>query len=324
MFRCSSYISPTFDQIRVGYRNIASFSNNTAALMGEEPVYNLYRYTLNDAMGDKASSYGHTIVHQYFDSGIFGSHHQTLAAEAAVALNIWGFIVHELFETLNRCVNQGFAEDEDGVHSIDEAVAYWIGSDQQTGSRTAGYLLYRLTEEAGEMFNLPKESGQTRTNRNILKLFKEAALHLTFNDACIEGDTVATTLGTTIEKLVSQMLIPLIQHLIYNLKKNDRKRVNIYAIAVVPLLAPCAADTFEYLKKKLITDSYDVSEVDAIISSIQSTYSCLGLTCRDIGTLIEMSNPVCSDRAELRPLAGYAPSTDVREVSTSNRERLYY
>jgi hypothetical protein len=107
----------------------------------------------------------------------------------------------------------------------------------------------------------------------------------------------------------------LIQHLIYNLKKNDRGRVKIYGHAVVPLLAPCRPRTFEYLKRKLIDTSYEVGEIDTIIGELQSSYYCLGLKCRDVGNLQELTAPLCVDRKEFSPLARYKPTTDVREYS---------
>ena len=286
--------------------------------MAEEQVYNLYQYTLESSMGtQKAAAYGHTIVESFFVTGnVLDDARPVLAAEAAVALNIWGWIVHELYQAWDNCATHGFTTDEDGVHSIDEAVAYWIGDEQETGSKSSGYLLYRLAEEGAEMFDLPKVNGQSKTNMNVLKLFKEAALQLTFSRACADGEVSADTLGDTIEQLVSQMTIPLIQHLIYNLRRNDRSRVKIYAHAVVPLLAPCQKDTFEYLREKLIEASYEISDIDEIVTKIESTFSCLGLKCRDIGKLKEYgtSSP-CIDRAPLKPLAGYTPSTDVREHS---------
>lgn len=266
---------------------------------------------------EDAAAYGHTIVESFLNSGgnVLDETNPVLASEAAVALNIWGWIAHELYQAWDNCATRGFTSDEDGVHSIDEAVAYWIGDEQETGSKSSGYLLYRLAEEGAEMFDLPQINGQSKTNMKILKLFKEAALQLTFSRACADGEVSADTLGDTIEQLVSQMTIPLIQHLIYSLRRNDRPRVKIYAHAVVPLLAPCQKDTFEYLRQKLLEASYEISDVDEIVTKIQSTYSCLGLNCRDIGKLKEYGGSPCVDRSPLKPLAGYTPSTDVREHS---------
>lgn len=300
---------------RLGKRSIASLGRDDAIeKMSKEPLYNLYQYALGD-FTDEKFGYADYIVLQFFDESIFNQGHKTLAAEAAVALVIWGFIVHELYETIDRCSNDGFSKDEDGIHSIDEAVAYWIGEGQETGSKTSGYLLYRLAEEGGELFGQKTGGSQSQTNKNVLQLFREAALNLSFDGACGGNQRIITSLSFIINKLLAQMMVPLIQHLIYNLKRNDRSRVKIYSRAVVPLLAPCASNTYDYLKKKLIVTNYEITEVDTIIAYLQKSYSCLGLKCRDVGTLQGLETPRCADRQEFSALAGYKTTTDVREYS---------
>ena len=83
----------------------------------------------------------------------------------------------------------------------------------------------------------------------------------------------------------------------------------------MPLLASCRSDTFGYLKDKLILSSYDSSEVGDIISKIQSTYSCLGLRCKDIGIYYKSDVPECIDPPEFGFLGGYKPAYDIRDVS---------
>ncbi len=287
--------------------------------MKEEPVYNLYQFTLGDEL------YAHNIVLRLFDDfDNFNSSHETLPAEAAVALVIWGTIVHELYETIFRCSIFDSTTDRDGVHSIDEAVAYWIGEGQETGSETNGFLMYRLAEEGAELFGQKQDGNQSPTNKNVLKLFKEIALHLAFEEACIESvrkHSTLTLIQSITNRLLAQMTIPLIQHLIYNLKRNDRLRVKIYAQSVVPLLGSCTPEIYNFLKRKLVVaKDYAVAEVDEIIGYLQSSYSCLGLKCNDIGKLQDFSIPPCLDRNEINSFGGFTATTDVHEVSSSNHE----
>jgi hypothetical protein len=286
--------------------------------MKDEPVYNLYQYTLDDVMNDSVKAYGHSAVQELFDEADkAGIPPGSLPAEAAVALIIWGYITHELYEMILRCKKYSSTSDEDGVHSIDEAVAYWIGEGQETGSKTNGYLLYRLSEEGGELFDQKLLGGQSRTNKNILKLFKETSLQLAFDGTCGQNDSILRTLTMLTNKIIAQMTVPLIQHLIYNLMRNDGPRVALYAKAVVPLLAPCNPETFQFLNEKLLTTKYGINEIDDIIAYLQSSYSCLGLKCDDIGVLQDYSAPQCEDRKIIVPVGNYKPSTAVREVSFS-------
>ena len=286
--------------------------------MKNEPTFNIFRYALGDTdgnyLGKNVGIYGDTIVTSYLDKATsLRKLDKTLAAEAAVSLNVWGYIVHELHNTVENCKNQKL-RDDDGVHSIDEAVAYWIGSGQQTGSGEKGHLMYALTERMAEMFG-QDDNGQAKANYSVLRLFKQAAIQVSLPSACVANvDTTLRVLRSVINKLISKMLIPQIQGLIASLKQNDKPRVRIFSHAVVPFTAACNKPTFEYLKSKLITGQFNVVEVDEIIGRIESTYSCLDLTCDDIGKFKFDTVSQCKDKSITSPVGNYFPVTDVREV----------
>ncbi len=314
--------SETYDSNgrRNGRRSLQKFSTVETLNMLSEPVFNLYQYTLQgmDGFENDARTYADTITSSFFDSGsnMFagGANSKTLAVESAIALNLWSMIVHKLYETIKKCEENNFNSNTEGVHNIDQAVAFWIGSSQETGNEKKGHLLYRLTEEGGKYFGTESHDNQSRANKYILRLFKEAAMQLTYQGACYNADSfMMSELRFIVNKLVSQMTVPLIQHLIYNLNENDKGRVKIYAHAVLPHIAPCDKSTFEYLKERLIVKENYSSEVEDIITALQSTYSCLDLKCNDIGELSGV--PKCNDRQELQSFAGYTPVTDIREVS---------
>mmetsp|Transcript_5655 Transcript_5655/g.8450 ORF Transcript_5655/g.8450 Transcript_5655/m.8450 type:complete len:2169 (-) Transcript_5655:99-6605(-) len=318
------YIDGLFSEIydstgrRSGRRSLQKFSTMTTLDMLSEPVFNLYQYTLQDVDGfqNDVRTYADVVTSSFFDAGnnMFtgGANTKTLAIESAIALNLWSMIVHKLYETIKKCQENDFNSSSEGVHNIDQAVAFWIGSSQQTGNEKKGHLLYRLTEEGGKHFGTDSHDNQSRANKYILRLFKEAAMQLMFQGACYnENSIMISELRFIVNKLVAQMTVPLIQHLIYNLRENNKGRVKIYAHAVLPHIAPCNKSTFEYLKKKLIVEESYGSEVDEIIKAIQSTYSCLDLKCKDIGQLNGV--PQCNEREELQSFAGYTPATDVRE-----------
>ncbi len=308
---------------RIGKYSLSKFSTEDTTKMIGEPVFNLYRYTLSDvpAFKDNSSLYADTITTSIFNNaGVFSSDEKTLAAESAVALNLWGIIVHKLYYTTRLCESDSFNTASDAIRNIDEAVAYWIGSTQAKGDSGKGHLLYRLTEEGGELFGTEFHDGQAKANRAVLSLFKEFALQLSFHGACYSGSNtfVISQLRYLANKLVNRMTIPLIQHLIYNLKQNHHGRVKVYSHAFIPLVAACDTSLFQYLKEKLILNTYQVLEVDEIIQRIQSTYRCLDLKCKDIGHI--NGYPKCEDRDGLQymySLGDYTTLTDVNEVSRS-------
>mmetsp|Transcript_19785 Transcript_19785/g.29123 ORF Transcript_19785/g.29123 Transcript_19785/m.29123 type:complete len:2165 (-) Transcript_19785:27-6521(-) len=313
---------------KIGVQSVRNLSLASSSVMDKEPVFNLFRHTFKDVFPFSFSvdTHADAFVDKYFEENFLedlDKRHHTIAAEAAVALNIWAHVVHKLYETLDSCLNNDFSMDNEGVHMIDEAVAYYIGSKQETGSHLQGYLLYGLAEKSSEMFDVGLMNGQSLVNRKILRYLKEAALNLTFNNGCSQPGVVAN-LGVIIQKTVSQMTIPLIQHLIYFLKTNDRERARLYSHAVIPLLSPCTAETYHYLKKELITDlPYDSRDINDIIRALQSTYRCIGITCDEVGSPRDVDAPICERQSELASLAGYTPTTDVREFSDLDSDIRY-
>ena len=286
--------------------------------MMSEPIFNLYRFTLQDSYGDGVlETYAHNLVMSFFDdvNESTSISDKTLPAEAAVAMNLWSYIMHKLQVAVNLCSTGETLIGVDGVHLLDEVAAYWIGSEQETGSSNMGHSLYNLAEKSGKEFG-QVGSDQSRVNRNVLKLLKEASMQVTFENGCSVNPFVATNLRHAIHKIVSQMTVPLIQHLILNLVANDRGRVKLYSYALIPLIAGCKDSTYTYLREKLLSplNEYHVSETKDIIAKIQDAYSCLGLSCNDIGD-ITSSEVQCTDRGSHQAMAGYKPMSDVREVS---------
>lgn len=307
--------SDIFDSngLKVGQRSLKSFSVTETQEMQQEPTFNFFRYALGDSDGAfrlrSVDEYADVISTTAFDN----TKDPTIASEAVIALNLWMYVTHELYQTLDNCKNKRLADD-DGIHSIDEAVAYWIGDSQQAGSGEQGHVLYALAERTGELFG-QEQNGQSRTNRNIIRLFNQAKVEISFPDACIANPYTHERLREVLTKIISLMTVPLIQSLIYNLERNDRDRVQIYAYSVVPLFAGCDPATFDFLNEQLIGMKYNAIDVDEIITRLQSGYSCLGLTCADVGVFKTGELPECTEVPSLNPLAGYKPARDVLDFA---------
>jgi Low iron-inducible periplasmic protein len=293
----------------VKLRSLKQFSAEDTKEMLDEPEFNVFMYALQ---GNRL--YADDLVEESLQIASQGN--PTVAVEASLVLNLWMEIVHLLHETLSAC-KQKQLRNEEGVHSMDVAVAYWIGDGQIAGDSTNGHLLYALAESYGEKFNV-EEGGQSRANTNILRLFNEAKNEVSLPNACSESKTTYTRLRRIVNQIIPQMAIPLIQGLILSLRSNDRERVKIFSHAYVPLVAGCSPSLFESLKEKLLSMNYNVVDVEEIIDLIRKSYPCLGLQCSDVGiheSEITNEAPECLDPDVFSPLAGYRPATDVREVS---------
>ena len=299
-----------------GLRSLKSFSIEDTKEMTDEPLFNFFKFSLqNDDdtfLSHGVRFYANSIVDSTFTN--LNAQTATIPVEAMLALNLWMQVAHILFETLEDCKNQRIHNNE-GIHSLDIAVAYWIGEGQVVGSADDGNLLYALSEQAGEAFQMGKGAAHSRTNTNILNLFNEANNEMSLPGACTgTSSTSYTRLSNYVHKIVSLMTVPLIQKLIHSLRENDRERVKIYSYAVVPLTAGCNPEAFAYLNKQLLQMKYKNSDVDDVINRLRSVYPCLGLSCDDIGIHVtEAASPdlQCQDPPVLTSLAGYVPTYPV-------------
>eukprot|EP00980_Cylindrotheca_fusiformis_P024658 scaffold12195_cov126-Cylindrotheca_fusiformis.AAC.2 len=301
----------------VSLRTLKGFSIDSSEDMAEDPLFNLYLYALADESGNfmqtDAKYYANSYVQNAFDQSDTSA--TTLPAEAAVALNVWMELAHQLYESVSLC-QRNEIRDEDGIQSIDIAAAYWIGEGLPSSEGENGHLMYALAEEMGAQFNVV-EGGQSRTNRNILRLFNEAKTELSLPNACSENPATHVNLRHTVNKIISLMAVPLLQSLIHNLRMNDLERVKLYGHAVVPLAAGCNPTAYVYLKDRLLTGDFNAVDIEKIVETLRSIYPCLGLACDDIGIHeSEVSNAAqaCVDPDGLESLAGYSPTSDVQQV----------
>lgn len=298
--------------IAVGLRSLSGLSTNASHYMLQEPTFNFFRYALQDGngqfMGKDVMFYADTIVQALLSSSKPGL--QKLSVEAVVILNVWMYLAHQLYQTLEDCKNKTIT-GSNGVNAIDVAVAYWMGDGQVTGS--PGHLLYGIAEQKGKDFKVV-QGGQSITNRNILRLFNEAKYQLSFPNACSSNPNTYPSLFRIVNEIIPQMTIPLIQGLIESLRNNDRDRSKLYAQAFVPMVAACSPSVFDYLNQMVILSTYNVVQVSEIISQIRSTFICFGITCEDVGVFSSGPKDSCIDPPTTEALAGYIPSTDVRKV----------
>ncbi len=229
-----------------------------------------------------------------------------------VAITIWMQVVHSPHSAYGACClaiseeQSGFSErnlqrstDDDPSLFIDEAAAYWMGDNQDTGSSLQGHLLYALTEFIADKFETPSDSessikpsdSESSINLKVIDLFNKAKNHIAISRDCSTSEKSHLKLKGIVDELIPLMAVPLLRCLLYHLSKNELTMVKVYATAVLPLFSACASATYRELKSLLIDGTpfvdypypSDLSSVkikkDYVISQIQSMYSCLGKCC---------------------------------------------
>lgn len=257
--------------------------------MKSDPTYNLFIYGLSDDnqefMGRPTTVYADTLVSNLLVLQVPEAH------TAMVAITIWMQVVHSLHSAYGAC-RSSISEERRGLSGrnlqrstdndpslfIDEAAAYWMGDNQDTGSSSQGHLLYALTEFIADKFETPSESEST-INLKVIDLFNKAKNHIAISRSCSTSEKSHLKLKGIVDELIPLMAVPLLRCLLYHLSKNELTLVKVYATAVLPLFSACASATYRELKSLLI-DPSDLSLVsiktDYVVSKIQSMYSCLG------------------------------------------------
>lgn len=300
----------------IDLRALKQFSTNAVNTMTRNALYQITVHALGDErgmyLGQSATKYADSVVNDLFDKA--ESSKSTVAAEAVVVLNLWMELVNELHQTVQNC-REGQLTDEDGIHSIDEAVAYWIGDGQIAGNSEQGHLLYALAERMGRLFNI-HTNGQSRTNTNVLRLFQEAKMEVSVPGACSsEGSVTAQRVRRTVDKLTSQMLAVHVQALVRALLEDtDREQVRVYAHVVVPLISACNTTDFEFLRHMLLNSNYKQVDISAIIGSLRGSLACFGLRCDDMGFHPSEDVTTCGDKSRTQ-ITEYKPTSDVAEAA---------
>ena len=288
--------------------------------MLNDPTYNIFLHGLADDnfefMGSPATLYADTFIASLLYSKT------AAASDAMVAVSIWMQVVNRLHLSYAACKDSFVSSDsrelkptEDPSLFVDEAAAYWIGDSQDTGSASEGHLLYALTEFISSKYESIPEGSQSKINTRVLGLFNKAKNHLAITRGCTTSNESHLSLGEIVNELIPSMAVPLLRSLFYYISIEDSLMVKVYAVAVLPLFSACASSTYLELKSELIDHDMYEFEKEYLYSKIESLFSCIGVTCEEVGFMPEDDFTRCTTSSRLHSLAGYRYGSNTEEVT---------
>ena len=277
-------------------------------------LYGLARRTTDPALLAEQARY----AENYIRSALTSNYEYT--GDAILVLNVWMYAIHLLYNGIHTCEKRIKADNPDildlGGGGMDEFIALWISNEGGAGTNE-GSSLYSLTNRAAELFGT--ESGEADANRKIKELYQEGSVILSFPNVCTRNDErTVQQLWSVVQRMTSQMMIPLIQLLIDALFQGDANRVKFYALAVIPQVAQCRPSLYKRLKGELLGSTVSFSKYLDIITDLQQSFDCFGFTCADIGAYKVDQVSQCEDFGANYPMAEYTPTTQVHSVSTNN------
>merc|ERR1719353_1375558 len=236
-------------------------------------------------------------------------------------MHAWMYAIREFEDAIDDCAsctancNEFSANTHGPVHAWDEGVAFYTGSLEGAapGGNSAGKLAYRLAEKRcanfGTCTGTCTGSGISQVNH---ELFKAGGLFPHGRDLLLEGK--CSEVRPVVDDIVKIMTVPLVQGTLryawktgqiggVDNKASDQSAKNsaegsTFAAAVLPLVHACDAD-----KAKIVSDHmkfgaavYDKTtgnsasgtkpNTAAVKAALESTYTCLGITCAHVGSLL--------------------------------------
>ena len=233
-----------------------------------------------------------------------------------IALTVWSNVVAEMNAAVDECKNGG-----DFVAHWDRAVAYYTGSKEGTTGTEAGILFHNLADELCQSMSTcgassSESSGKSFVNREILNLFRHAQRFFQ-TKKCSDIDDARHA----IEKL---MIVPHVQGvLVVANERGESDSVvsqNIgatYTAALVPLIHACDEMSARTLYTEMrINNGAALKQpnFDTVKQAVESTYSCLGITCGQVGALSGQST--CRDGLGVETTS--SPSGGGNSASTSD------
>jgi hypothetical protein len=247
--------------------------------------------------------------------GLYGLAGQKEVIKKGTAyMNIWMYVVREFEDALDDCNDGCINCNDDPVHAWDEGVAFYTGSIEGNDGAGDGKLLYGLADKRCQNYKTcgtdgEEASGTSKINYDLMQQFAVGQQNLVLGN-CAQARVDK-------ERIVELMAVPLVQGTIrYAYKvgevptsgEKEAAEGAVFAAAVLPIVHACNkadAQTI-YNNMKVGASSTDYL---AVKKAFENNYSCMGITCKDVGGLWDSANGKY-----------YANSSPCKDSSTSSSD----
>merc|ERR1711871_1588248 len=271
------------------YRTLAGFSTAALTKMKGHEFYVPYRayYTHGD--------YAHRYVTAALDgTGAFKNQPEAAriqgAKKGSAYMNVWMYVIREMEDAMADCKSGCLKCNDDPVHAWDEAVAFYSGSLEGHDGSGSGKLLYALADKRCANFGTCQSGTKnSKVNAAIIEQFKLGKTKLD------EGK--CADLRPITNRIVELMSIPLVQgslryaYKVGKLGEGDKARAEgaAFSAAILGRVAKCDAAAAKVISDDMKIDAAKAmgSGFVAVKKAFESTYKCMGMTCEDVGGLLE-------------------------------------
>ena len=219
-----------------------------------------------------------------------------LIEKGAMLLTVWMYVYRMLEVAVDQCIPNVIAGNDPAVRSWDGAVAFYTGSlEGSAGALSKGVFPHNQADKRCHNFKTcgpggGKIGGASMVNHKLFKILQ------TGQSALLMGECAA--LPPLVREAVAQMTIPLLQGAIRYAQINSRTggdtpafpekaaaEGTAFAAAVVPRIAACPGgkDDAEFIWEAMKHGAYTPYPYKDIKSRFEKYYSCLNVTCAEVG-----------------------------------------
>jgi len=304
-------------------RSLKGFSVNNCKLKGEKyfDIYNTYW----KAKGLTDCQYADDIMQAAFDGTAVGTTgfkfegaitgHDDFRNQAVkkgvLYLNVFMYTIWEMQDAINDCIEGDIKNNIDAVHAWDEAVAFYTGSAEGVerggvnglDSGTA-HMMFTLAEKRCKNFgtctadfdNNPL-AGYSEVNDMIFQDFEKMKSYLKPGSLSSTFNCQNAYLGK--DNIVRKMLVPMVQGSIrYLFETSDRVEPTgatakelgelwAFVTGILPMVNSVDSSVAEDLYKYVWELDRSKDDFSSLKAKLESTYSGLGITCEEVGTLCD-------------------------------------
>jgi hypothetical protein len=198
-------------------------------------------------------------------------------------------VIREFEDAVADCQAGCIDCNDDPVHAWDEGVAFYTGTLEGTDGSGSGKLLHALADKRCKNYGTCTAAGGSKVNEALFVQFALGRDKLTAGKC----DEIAPIK----KRVVELMSIPQVQGALRYAYKvaelsggaKEKGEGAAFSAAILPRVAHC-----DPVAGKLISDNMKIDSAapmgsghTAVKDAFESTYSCLGITCADMGGLEE-------------------------------------
>lgn len=210
-------------------------------------------------------------------------------------MNTWMYVLKELEHAVYLCETNAKCDDEectspDMVHPWDKSVAFYAGGQikQPIGD---GYLLYHLAQKKCGEFKTCIAEGNTQmamANQLVFNFFNAG------RDKLLEGQCGEAR--KHFNSIIVQMTVPLVQGLLLHAHRQSYQNVRLekdlaegatYAASLLPIVHNCSAPDATIVYTNMRVGNGGTADYSAVRAALERNYKCMGLTCADVGGLVD-------------------------------------